>query len=204
MESVKLDGGEYGGTYKLIGEQVCFDFTNTVAWRDTDEAHDWLSSPENFLTWSLAAKTISKQSADFLRHRSGVQSAKELKTVIKIREELRELLAPIAFDKKPDPGSIKNFELLLQNISGLRHIHPTSFEWVWNPPKTLIEAVAPVIWNAAEVLTHSDHSRVRHCAGCDWLFYDSTRNRSRKWCDMGDCGSRDKSLRYYHRKKDEN
>jgi hypothetical protein len=61
--------------------------------------------------------------------------------------------------------------------------------------------MAPVVWNAGRVLTEIDHRRLGLCPSCDWLFHDTTRNRSRRWCDMGDCGSRDKSLRYYHRRK---
>jgi predicted RNA-binding Zn ribbon-like protein len=40
--------------------------------------------------------------------------------------------------------------------------------------------------------------KVRTCgnSGCDWLFIDRSRNHSRRWCDMGACGSRAKMQRY--------
>jgi predicted RNA-binding Zn ribbon-like protein len=44
----------------------------------------------------------------------------------------------------------------------------------------------PVIWNAVQVLTELDRSRLRCCPSCDWLFCDSTRNGRRRWCDMID------------------
>ncbi|MGH2393401.1 MAG: CGNR zinc finger domain-containing protein [Candidatus Limnocylindria bacterium] len=46
-----------------------------------------------------------------------------------------------------------------------------------------------------------DSKRLARCPSCDWLFHDTTRNRSRRWCDMADCWSRDKALRYDHRSK---
>lgn len=31
---------------------------------------------------------------------------------------------------------------------------------------------------------------------CGWLFLDSTRNASRRWCDMAACGNRAKAKRF--------
>jgi predicted RNA-binding Zn ribbon-like protein len=43
--------------------------------------------------------------------------------------------------------------------------------------------------------------RVRACESdtCQWLFLDTSRNRSRRWCDMKVCGNRSKVRRFYHR-----
>jgi len=82
-----------------------------------------------------------------------------------------------------------------------RFIDQKTLKWKWKTPATLVDILAPVVANAIHVLTNVDHTRIKYCPGCDWLFFDHTRNRSRKWCDMEDCGSRDKALRYYHRRK---
>jgi predicted RNA-binding Zn ribbon-like protein len=44
-------------------------------------------------------------------------------------------------------------------------------------------------------------ARVKACArdSCRWLFYDTTRNRSRTWCTNSTCGSREKAKRAYRR-----
>jgi predicted RNA-binding Zn ribbon-like protein len=31
---------------------------------------------------------------------------------------------------------------------------------------------------------------------CGWLFVDASRNRSRRWCDMSECGNRAKAQRF--------
>jgi predicted RNA-binding Zn ribbon-like protein len=61
----------------------------------------------------------------------------------------------------------------------------------------------PVARSAADTLTSGDLKRVRRCArqGCDWLFVDTSKNRSRRWCSMSMCGSRVKAGRYYRRVK---
>ncbi|MBV8216176.1 MAG: CGNR zinc finger domain-containing protein, partial [Verrucomicrobia bacterium] len=63
--------------------------------------------------------------------------------------------------------------------------------------------LGPVAWSAAELLGSCESlSKVRQCAGedCGWLFLDLTKNHSRRWCDMEDCGSKAKAKRYYRKK----
>jgi len=63
----------------------------------------------------------------------------------------------------------------------------------------------PVARAATALLTSSDLARVRECAddACGWLFLDHSRNGSRRWCDMADCGNRAKARRYRERRKEE-
>jgi predicted RNA-binding Zn ribbon-like protein len=43
--------------------------------------------------------------------------------------------------------------------------------------------------------------RLKVCSSrdCRWAFVDSTRNRSRRWCDMAGCGNRAKNRTWRHR-----
>ncbi len=43
--------------------------------------------------------------------------------------------------------------------------------------------------------------RFKTCQGCGWSFYDQSKNGSKKWCDMGLCGTRSKMKSYRERKK---
>ena len=56
---------------------------------------------------------------------------------------------------------------------------------------------------AALGATGLDRSRVRRCGSprCVLLYYDTTKNRSRRWCDMAVCGNRAKASAHYHRTK---
>jgi predicted RNA-binding Zn ribbon-like protein len=49
--------------------------------------------------------------------------------------------------------------------------------------------------------TRLDRSRVHRCAHarCILLYFDTTKNRSRRWCDMATCGNRAKASAHYHR-----
>ena len=51
---------------------------------------------------------------------------------------------------------------------------------------------------ALTTLTQGDLSRVKQCQGdrCGWLFFDATKNKSRRWCEMEVCGNRAKQRRH--------
>ncbi|MBE3063935.1 MAG: CGNR zinc finger domain-containing protein [Spirochaetes bacterium] len=56
---------------------------------------------------------------------------------------------------------------------------------------------------AADLLAGLDRARLKICGNpeCGWLFLDTTRNGSRRWCDMAACGNRAKAKRFYSKRK---
>jgi predicted RNA-binding Zn ribbon-like protein len=87
-----------------------------------------------------------------------------------------------------EQGVLQRFTWRWSGVEG----HLTSFLW-------------PVARAATALLTSPELVRVRECAGdpCGWVFLDLSKNASRRWCDMADCGNRAKARRYRERKKQE-
>ena len=69
-------------------------------------------------------------------------------------------------------------------------------EWQWTGSgfDRLLDELA---LEAADLLTGPNVAAVRRCLAedCSWFFLDRSRNRSRRWCAMGDCGNRAKARR---------
>ena len=67
----------------------------------------------------------------------------------------------------------------------------TGYRW-----RTVRRGLAPARLTAgiaasfADALVHGDPSRIKVCQNrdCLWVFYDRSRNRSRRWCDVKECG----------------
>ena len=59
-----------------------------------------------------------------------------------------------------------------------------------------------VVHSTAKLLLSNQPERVKQCRECGWLFYDTTRNLSRRWCDMQTCGNKAKARRHYERVKE--
>lgn len=55
-------------------------------------------------------------------------------------------------------------------------------------------ALAALLIPVAQAGADGSWSRVKACAAddCHWAFYDKSRNRSGRWCDMAVCGNRTK------------
>ena len=69
--------------------------------------------------------------------------------------------------------------------------------------RTAVGLLSPVLWSAADILVSADLKRLRQCANkrCLWLFFDDSKNRTRRWCSMQACGNRAKAQRHYLRQK---
>jgi predicted RNA-binding Zn ribbon-like protein len=79
-----------------------------------------------------------------------------------------------------------------------------NFVWEWRDHDFPADRVLwSVTQSAADLLTQGDLTRVRQCEGhdCGWIFEDTSRNRSRRWCEMRDCGNIAKVRRFRTRQK---
>ncbi len=64
----------------------------------------------------------------------------------------------------------------------------------------------PIVESAADSLVVDELPRVRRCAEarCTRVFLDTSRNGTRRWCDMGTCGNRAKAARHRARQRASN
>ena len=190
MDALELDPGSYGGTYKLIGGRPSLDFINTISWPETEREHDWLSSADNVKRWFAAMDLPFPRSKEV-----------DLSALRSMRQMLASTLRPLAHGERASASTIAAVGKAAGYAYQARLIAPQTLAWHWPAPRNATEALSPILLDAAELLTSGTHERLRFCPSCDWLFEDQTRNGQRRWCDMADCGSRDKSRRYYQRTK---
>lgn len=74
--------------------------------------------------------------------------------------------------------------LLERDTEGYRLVsRPPQPGWRW--------AMGEIATSAAALLAAGEPARLKVCGNhaCTWMFYDSSRNRSRRWCDGGVCGN---------------
>jgi predicted RNA-binding Zn ribbon-like protein len=79
------------------------------------------------------------------------------------------------------------------------------YRWTWPDGAALDRPLWSVAASAIALLTEGDPARIKECPGaddCGWLFYDTSKNGSRRWCSMEGCGSRVKMRHQYARKRE--
>jgi predicted RNA-binding Zn ribbon-like protein len=131
-----------------------------------------------------------------------------LARAIDLREALYRIFSAQAHASQPAAADI---DLLNQELSaalGQARLLavPQGFTWGWAGAGDALEApLWPVVRSAADLLTTPAWlERVGQCAderGCGWLFLDTSKNHSRRWCDIRDCGNRAKQRRHYQRQQ---
>jgi predicted RNA-binding Zn ribbon-like protein len=202
MEAVPLEPGDYGGTYKAVGGRMSLDFVNTVSWPGTGRGHDWLDRPTNVVVWAVAVGALTDEEAAAIAASIATDPARaerSLRRVHALRADLAEVLTPLAHRDRPKVAAIEQLNTLLARTASRRRVDPRDLAWTWQPHRDLVDIADVLVHDAADIVTATEHARLGYCTGCDWLFLDTSKNRSRRWCDMADCGSRDKASRYYRR-----
>jgi predicted RNA-binding Zn ribbon-like protein len=199
------------GNLELIGGRLCLDFANTVSTRSQQPRREYLATYTDLVAWSLHAGILSQPEASALltcaTDRPELADA-ALERALVLRETLYRIFAGLAAGQSPPAADLVALNRALHTALSHLEISPTedSFAWGWAAQADDLERILwPIARSAADLLTSPEHSQVRCCArqGCDWLFVDSSKNHTRRWCSMTACGSRVKMQRYYRRRKKE-
>jgi predicted RNA-binding Zn ribbon-like protein len=194
---------------KLIGGRPCLDFVNTVGSRlnQSGPPFEWLTSYDGLLIWCRHAGILPDDAVATLLEQAESrpdEAAAVLARAQALREALYRIFVAVAQDRDPAPADLAILNGVLAATLGRRQLvaTDTGFGWIWDgPPGALDAMLGPLAESAASVLTSADVARVRQCGDdeCAWMFVDTSRNHSRRWCDMEDCGNRAKARRHFHR-----
>ena len=183
---------------KFIGGALCLDFVNTVGGRrEGTVLREKIVSDTDLLHWGELAGLISHS-----RH----NGSRAVERAVAIREALYGILKPAVDGRTPAAADLDLFNRELAAVRARRRLaqHDGKFEWAWASPQSAVERIlGEVLESAAELLTSPALARLRECQGpeCGWLFLDTSRNRSRHWCDMRDCGNLAKVRRFRSRNR---
>ena len=185
-------GGVSRGHYRIIGEKLK-NYYDLTAWARHEE------------TALLGAKDARHLALLAENHPRTAQTVFE--NAINLREALYRIFKAAANNRRPNQADLDklNDELKQARAHEALVFSTNTFTTEWESMSDSLDSVLwPVARSAAELLMSSDSSRLRQCVGedCGWLFVDTSRNRSRQWCDMKDCGNLAKVRRFRERQQE--
>jgi predicted RNA-binding Zn ribbon-like protein len=211
MMQVRFGGVETpeGFRFELTGGRLCLDLANSLDDRPTPTPKERLHSYQDLVAWGEQAGALTPGSARRLRAEAARRpeaAAAVLRRARDLREALFSLFSALADGRTPPGAALDVLNAALpEGFARLRlRRHGHSYEWDWDEGETRLDRMLwPAVRSAAELLVSPERDRVRECASesCAWLFLDTSRNRSRRWCDMTVCGNRDKVRRFYERRR---
>lgn len=195
--------------FSFVGRSLCLDFTNTVSGFGTSQPGEKLPDYAHLVQWGREAGVLSGDQARRLFDAAsshGAETAQVHRSALALRDAIHWIFSSIADGGRPERNHLETLNAELSHAMCHSRVIPVEkgFEWDWTGGEDALDSILwPVARSAADLLTSEEHDRVRECAGddCGWLFLDMSRNHSRHWCDMRDCGNRAKARRHYERKK---
>ncbi len=193
------------GDYERIAGNLALDFANTMGGGREIAPLEYLKSYAHLAAWAVFCELISQATARRLIDQAQTKqnaATEVLHRAVSLREAIYRVVT--ASDHRGVP---KNEDLFLisreyQFAIGRAKIvdSKSGFSWQWPESKTdLDQMLWPVAKAAAELLTSNPHIEfLRECAAdsCTWVFLDTSKNHKRRWCDMRDCGNREKMKRF--------
>jgi predicted RNA-binding Zn ribbon-like protein len=152
-----------------VGGHLALDFANTI-----EPSREHLATPRDLADWAA---------------RHDLAGSGSLERARALRRAIYEVFRPIADDEEPRAEALAALHAFYAQAIATARLTPAGFAWA-------DDALAPVAVAAVDLLRDGPLDRVSVCAACPWLFLDTSRNHSRRWCSMDDCGARAKMRRY--------
>lgn len=187
---------------RVVGGHPALDFINTVDGEpDGAPGFDNLRSYGDLVAWSKKVGILSEDEGDLLAREAGrrQEEAEEAhREALELREALYGVFRAVAEGREPSFQSLEILRRYECEALSRGKIAPGDhgFHWEWNDEGDLARILWRVAHAATGLLTSGSLDRLKRCAACRWLFLDTSRNRSRRWCTMEVCGTHEKVRRY--------
>lgn len=184
----------------MIGGNFALDLANTVDAPGLPDEFDHLGRPGTALAWGEQvglldgpARTVLAHSADNAPDRA----AADLRRLSQLRSAVQAVFGAVAEDAALPEAALAHLRRSAgEAVAAARLVlDGDRVRPVWDLDD-LGALSGPVAYAALDLLTRGPLDMVKRCAACPWLYLDRSRNGSRRWCSMEDCGKAAKMDRY--------
>jgi predicted RNA-binding Zn ribbon-like protein len=176
---------------KIVGGDPALDLANTVG---DDRVPDPLDDYPAFAAWAARIGDIDEAAARRLTARASPAAARRaLAEARSLRAAVDAVFRALATGGAPPPDPLARLVQRAGAAVERAHVAGRDLAWAGNH---LERPLWPLAVSALDLLRHGPLDRLKACEDCPWLFLDTSRNRSRRWCSMEDCGTRVKMRRY--------
>jgi predicted RNA-binding Zn ribbon-like protein len=191
--------------FARIGNNLSADFVNTIV--SFDHAGGTLRSAGDVVDFLATTEAISPAEAERVRAqlRDDVAAERFLARALELRDVVRAALTSIERHERLGDGPLASINAILASDAGFEQL--TSDDRGYRVERRHVRedpaiALVPVARDIARLLAMPD-APVRQCAGdgCVRHFYDDSRTRRRRWCEMAICGNRAKASAFAERQR---
>jgi predicted RNA-binding Zn ribbon-like protein len=190
----------------LIAGDPALDFANTRGGaRGAEPDEEFLGSYGDVAAWAAIAGVVDEATAAGLAEAAG-RRPDAAETAFGRAHALRAAIVAVfealATAGKPAAPALAELSAFDAAARGHARLTPAGdgFALTWDADD-LERPLWPVAVAAVDLLREGPVDRVKLCDHCCWMFLDVSRNRSRRWCSMNNCGGNEKMRRYRARRR---
>ncbi len=190
-------------SFQLVAGHAVLDLVNTLDWRFRDTGpEELLKEYDDLLRFAEQSKVLSARQARHLRRTASSRASTHiLQSAIELREALAQVFYDLLEQRSPSATSLKTLETFFEQARNQQKLqwNSSAIEWTWSGSE---DDPAFPLWTlsaaASALITSETMQHLRACDSpeCRWLFLDTSKNHTRRWCDMKLCGNRMKARRF--------
>jgi predicted RNA-binding Zn ribbon-like protein len=189
--------------FQLVAAHPALDFINTLDWRFRESgSEELLQTYSDLIHFTEQSNLLtSGQKQHLLSTVTNRKAAKVLASSRELREALADAVYSALESRPPAAAQLKTLELHFQATRLHQRLlwKNSRLEWSFIEPEGAPELP---LWllalSASDLITSEAMLKVRACDNheCQWLFLDTSKNHTKRWCDMKVCGNRMKARRF--------
>jgi predicted RNA-binding Zn ribbon-like protein len=203
-----MSAGPQGTLFDLCGGHPALDLVNSLDNRFREDGpNEMLASYADLLRFLEESGLLGRQQARVLSKTVAPEAAaRALQSARGLREATAAVLYGSLEGKDPRRQDVSVLEEHFLDAARHRELQweggKSGLTWAWgryeSEPELPVWALAETV---SDILLSPDMARVRTCAAdtCRWLFLDTSKNHTRRWCNMKVCGNRMKARRFQER-----
>ena len=182
---------------KIVGGDPALDLANTLEGPDAPET---LVDYAELARWAALTGAITEDDAERLTSIvSGDPDTADgvLAEVRRLRTVVDRIFRAVAAGTPAPTDALDELAAFAAEAAARARLvpHEATFAVAWEGDD-LRRVLWPIASAAVDLLRTGPLDRIKTCANCPWLFIDHSRNRSRRWCTMDECGVHLKMRRY--------
>jgi len=175
-------------TLDRCGGDLALDFANTLGGRREGPWDDeWLHDYADLAAWARHAGIRDAPAPAAPPDRAATAA---FRRAIALREHIHAVMAALARGDDPPDADLAGIAVAHRDALAHAHLVPRGGSLDWAVDDDLARPLRAVALAAVDLLRSEERlARLKQCANCRWLFLDTSKNASRRWCSMAHCGT---------------
>ena len=193
--------------FTFVGNHTVLDFINTLLKNQNGPVELLLNFPD-ILNWMTEAKVISpsKRTELLITWRDERENTQVVEKVRAFRKILHAMVTELIDDRAVSQNILDEINYTLAYSTShfqIAHGKKGLTKERVHGFKSAMHFLVPFAEMAVNLLTETDHKLIRKCENpeCVIVFYDTSKNHTRRWCRMQVCGNRFKAAKFYKRNR---